>query len=473
MLDPIFSAANDLPAIFTNARFGDARLNRRAKLIMERAQAAPSASFPRMMPNGSELEGLYRFIENDAVTPAALIDPFIQATLRHVGSETEVLVVADTTDIGPSRSAFPDDMGYLTSTRRGFHLHVSLAVRPGQPNLPLGVLDASFHHRGKERKRKVHPRQRAKEPDSESVRWRQAAQRVREAVGPNVRVVHVMDREADDYKLFAALIAQGDDFVIRVARDRCLDAHEEPAKLYDALHDSECVAVREVSVSKRLPHAFEHTNRIHPPRDARMATLHVRYASVRIKRPSSAPSDLPSNLDLQVVEVFEPNPPEGEAPITWRLLTPRTVASAADAMTVVDHYRQRWVIEEFFKALKTGTGLLERQVESVHTLENVVALSLPLAWHLLVVRSVARREPNLPAKTYFSISQLYLLRHLGRIKISEEPTLHEVSFAVAALGGHLKRNGAPGWQTLAAGLLELRAMERAWALPRPDQRCDQ
>jgi hypothetical protein len=30
------------------------------------------------------------------------------------------------------------------------------------------------------------------------------------------------------------------------------------------------------------------------------------------------------------------------------------------------------------------------------------------------------------------------------------------------LGGHIKHNGPPGWQTLAAGYMELLTFERGW-----------
>ena len=171
-------------------------------------------------------------------------------------------------------------------------------------------------------------------------------------------------------------------------------------------------------------------------------------------------------LVLRVVHVFEPDPPEGQPPVDWKLLTTLPVNTSEEALAVVDIYRQRWVIEEYFKSLKTGTNLLRRQMESVHALENVIAWSMPLAWRLLVLRAFSRRHPDLPATLLFNDVQLEVLAKLGRRKLSSTPTMMEAAYAIAALAGHLKRNGPPGWQLLARGLQKLLDMEKTWRMAR-------
>jgi hypothetical protein len=46
--------------------------------------------------------------------------------------------------------------------------------------------------------------------------------------------------------------------------------------------------------------------------------------------------------------------------------------------------------------------------------------------------------------------------------MGENPSAEEALAVVAGLGGHIKHNGPPGWQTLAAGYMELLAFERGW-----------
>ncbi|MEM7449046.1 MAG: hypothetical protein AAF355_12470 [Myxococcota bacterium] len=49
-----------------------------------------------------------------------------------------------------------------------------------------------------------------------------------------------------------------------------------------------------------------------------------------------------------------------------------------------------------------------------------------------------------------------------RIKLPEKPTVQDVLLAVAGLGGHLKRNGRPGWLTIDRGFDELLTSEVGW-----------
>jgi IS4 transposase len=50
---------------------------------------------------------------------------------------------------------------------------------------------------------------------------------------------------------------------------------------------------------------------------------------------------------------------------------------------IVDAYRARWVIEELFKALKTGCQVEKRQLASYEALRIALALFLPIAVRLL------------------------------------------------------------------------------------------
>jgi hypothetical protein len=114
----------------------------------------------------------------------------------------------------------------------------------------------------------------------------------------------------------------------------------------------------------------------------------------------------PPSLTVNVVRVWELETPEGEIPVEWLLFTSEPVDVAPQISQVVDWYRARWVIEEYFKSLKTGCAYEERQLESRHALENALALLLPIAWQLLLLRQLARDEPDRPAASVLPPSQL-------------------------------------------------------------------
>ena len=138
----------------------------------------------------------------------------------------------------------------------------------------------------------------------------------------------------------------------------------------------------------------------------------------------------------------------------------------------MDCYRSRWVIEEFFKALKQGCSLEKRQLESYQALSNALAVFLPIAWRLLLMRSLARVAPEQPATMILSEPQLLLIKFKLRLPAVPQ-TIEQALFAVARLGGHLKNNGAPGWQTLGRGYQKLLDYEIGFRAARSLTRSDQ
>jgi hypothetical protein len=122
------------------------------------------------------------------------------------------------------------------------------------------------------------------------------------------------------------------------------------------------------------------------------------------------------------------------------------------------------VIEEYFKALKTGCAYEKRQLESQTTLQNALALLIPVAWNLLRLRLLARDEGEQAANTVLSESQLEVLRRATTVKLSETPTIQEAMLAVAQLGGHIRQNGWPGWQVLGRGYTKLLTLELGFLL---------
>ncbi len=170
----------------------------------------------------------------------------------------------------------------------------------------------------------------------------------------------------------------------------------------------------------------------------------------------------PATLDINVVHVWEPEPPEGYEPVEWFLFTTEPIDTPQQQLAVVDHYRGRWVIEEYFKVLKSGCSFEKRQLEDYDGLVNLLATLAPIAYQTLLIRSESRRAPEEDGTKVLPAEQLEVLRVMGRLKLSEKPTNREIYFAVAALGGHIKYNGDPGWLTLRLGYEELATLTAGW-----------
>jgi len=133
---------------------------------------------------------------------------------------------------------------------------------------------------------------------------------------------------------------------------------------------------------------------------------------------------------------------------------------------IIDIYRARWVIEELFKAIKTGCAYQQRRLESPHGLLNLLALTIPVACRLLLLRHLARHAPDVPASRALTGSQLAVLAATPRARLPKRPTIQDAFCAIARLGGHLRRNRKPGWQILTRGYYELLVLEEGWLAAR-------
>jgi hypothetical protein len=115
--------------------------------------------------------------------------------------------------------------------------------------------------------------------------------------------------------------------------------------------------------------------------------------------------------------------------------------------------------------VKTGCAYSKRQLSNAHSLLLALALTLPVAWHLLLTRYLSRHSPDMPASVVLNPVQIALLRATAtKQKLGEQPTIEQAYMSIARLGGHLPRNGLPGWKTLGLGYQTLLDYEKGWRL---------
>jgi hypothetical protein len=442
---------------FDGVSLGDARLNERALKIVARLQNKPSASFPRIFDKTSELEAFYRFIENPCVDNGSLLEPHITATVGRALECGNIIVLHDSTKFvfsgereGLSR------MEPFKSTC--FFGHASLAFSTN--NEPLGILRFKTWVRNSLTKNALRKsgiaRSVLQDLPSEQDRWFEGIRETSRLFERPETLIHVCDSEGDDYALFAALKAHNVRFIIRAAGDRRLV--ETGQKVFASAAREPILVSREVELSKRTGKSSAKRLR---KRESRTATLEIRCTQITIRRPPLLQNPTPKGIELNAVYVLEKNAPEGTQPVEWLLYTSEPVSTIEQVLAVVDHYRARWSIEEYFKALKTGCSYESRQLESYDTLRNCLALFAPIAWLMLSVRFIARTQPEKRAEDVLPGVLLQVLR-----LESEKPikTAQEALFAVAGLGGHIKNNGPPGWLVLWRGFCELAQLTRGFLL---------
>jgi hypothetical protein len=447
------------------AELGDPRRLARAKLISARLAALPNGSLPDALVTDAELEGGYRFFGNEHITFDDLLEPHALGTVERARDAGVVLAIHDTTSCKFAH-ADPRDVGYLNTGNPGFQLHLTLLVSTRDWARPLGIVHGEALRRSqRSRKTTTTGKKSSKRPEKEFARWLRGVARTEERVGGAAAVIHIADRESDSYELMSTLAEAGQRFIFRARVDRVIvKKNGDDDHVRNLIKRADVVLEREVPLSVRLAKTAPAARRAHPPREARVAKLNFASTIVTLKRPyrGKVVAHLPKSMSVNVVHVFETDPPDGQAPVDWLLYTTEPIDTADQVATVVDYYRCRWQIEELNKALKTGCVVQERQLESYDAILNLLALSLPIAVELLALRSLARSHPDRPASTLFSKSQLAALRHISHRPLPRRPTVQDTLWCVAGLGGHIKNNGQPGWQVLQRGMEKFLAFAAGW-----------
>jgi hypothetical protein len=452
---------------YAGAALGDQRLNARLQKIAGTLEANPEVGFPHAMTE-AELEAFYRFLSNDRVEPDRILAPHVQATLGRCEGQDTVLCVHDTTVF---RFKTPRE-GLGEYAGRTLFGHVSMAV--GADGVPLGVLGVHPWARGKDTVTQRKHRgeltyHRSVGLPNEQDRWISMVDEVESILG-RARALHVMDSEADDYDLLRRLVEQGSRFIIRASGNRRVQAEDdEPAKMREFVSSCPVVCTRSVPLSKRQKTRFRVNTKQKLPRQSRQATLSIGAGTVAIRAPSYYAKSVRQSLPLHLVWVREVDVADEVEPVEWTLMTTEPIDTPEQILAVVDSYRHRWKIEELFKALKTGCAYEKRQLGSYRTLVNALALLLPIAWNLLRLRTLAHDEQKLLAATVLSSVELQVLHHVAEKPLPKDPTLRQAMLAIARLGGHLKRNGEPGWLVLGRGYLKLLDLAQGFLIAK---RCD-
>ncbi len=438
----------------------------------------PTASLANALEDEASLEAAYRLLNNEAVSWRGLLSGHIEATAERAHQLKQCLVLHDTTEFVFSGDSYRAGLGPTTTRAQGFFLHAALAVWGETAPIPLGVLGAEVYTRpvdsrglrvGSERRLKPHQlskqeRQAGHIPNwpQQSRRWLELMQRIERECAGRFESIHVMDREGDIYEVLKAATECNARFVIRACQDRAVFHQGKLSHLFEVARAQPAQAHRHIQLSQRSGKARAYDAKSHPARKEREAT--VAFSATRVcLRPPDCRGRTPQGIEVNLVRVFEPEPPPGEPAVEWFLLTSESIQSSEAIERIVDMYRARWLIEEFFKALKTGCAMEQRQHESFHALSNILGLCLPIAWRLLLLRALERTCPTAAASLAFTPRQLLILAHLAP-SLPQAPTLQQALGALARRGGHLRRNGPPGWQTLWRGYRELQLLEQGWIL---------
>jgi hypothetical protein len=396
-----------------------------------------------------------RFLRNRAVTATEMARQAGALTAQRVAGR-DVVVIQDTSELAlggrRARQAGYGPVG-KGGALGGLLLHPALAVEADSGAL-LGLVSLQVWNRTGG---KVTARRKRATAEKESQRWQDGVQQASEALALARSITVVSDREADSYELFARRPADVQ-LIVRACQNRRIDTASN--ELLFTFIDRQPEQGR---YAAPIPAT--------PGRRERRAELAVRFARVVLCRPlNGADPALPATVDVTLVDVREVSlADDGSEPVHWRLLTTYAVATVADGRRIIELYRQRWMIEEFFRTLKTaGFDIEAADIGEPQAMINFVAAATIAAVTIKQLVQARDGKTNQRLSDAFDPGDRPILEAVstkleGKTERQRNPhpkgSLAFAAWVIARLGGWTGYYGKPGPQVMRRGVEEFRAIK--------------
>jgi Transposase DNA-binding/Transposase DDE domain len=458
-----------IDAELVGCEFSDVRLNKRFRKLVEQFSGGIGASIPWACQDWANTKAAYRFLSNQQVNEAEILQGHFQATReRLAGDDAPILMLHDTTEFNYHR----DDtaaIGILhkNPVRRkrdgtlqhtivcGLLMHSSLAVTTD--GLPLGLAAIKFWSRDQfygcnALKKKVNPT-RVPIEVKESFRWLSNLRQSTSLFDKPQRCIHIGDRESDIYELFCTAQQVGTHFLVRTCVDRL--AGDGKHTIADEMKDVLVQGLHRIQVRDDRGEVAE-------------AVLEIRYRRIRVLPPIGKQKQYP-DLKLTVIHAQERGTPRGRDKIDWKLITNLPVTSRRDALEKIRWYSQRWKIETFHKILKSGCRAEASKLRTAERLVNFLSILCLLSWRIFWLTMINRSHPAASPDLAFTSLELRLLDQLVKEKKHQKSRTKPLSLyliKLARLGGYLARahDPPPGNMVIWRGLSRLTDIQLGFLL---------
>lgn len=400
----------------------------------------------------------WRLLANKRVSLDKLVEEWSTST-RQAAADRHVLAIQDTSEIKFSTS--PQNRRALGKVKKGkahgVLLHPMLAV-DADSGILLGLAGGRLWSRSGLTSTPHGARRLA---DKESVRWVGTAEQARQTLAAARLITVIDDREGDFYAHWALTPAPNVHLITRLMNDHAI---AQGGSVRTALARQPVMATAVVELRQRA-------NR--PPRTAHLA---LRFTTLSLRRPQNTPDkELPACIPLQAIEVFEPHPPKQHQPLHWILLTTHTIDTPAAAWRIVEWYRRRWIIEQFFRTLKSkGLRIEDSELATADRLLKLIAIAARAAVIIMQLVQARDRHHPQPASIAFPAHEIRLLAILntrlqGATQRQKNPhpihSLAGAAWVIAKLGGWNEyQSRPPGPITLFNGLTYFHALAQGFAL---------
>ena len=330
---------------FAGVDLSDKRLDRRLIKTAEQLVSSPASPINEACGDWASTQGAYRLFDNGNASCEAILEPHIQATLKRMaGVGGPVLVMQDTVFFSYGQHPKTRGLGPIGNSNseheRGLIMHNALAFTAA--GVPLGLLSQTTWARQEVPEEGYQENilrlQCTAIEEKESSKWLQALHETVGRAPRGVQVITVADRESDFFEFFTQAEEQRARFLIRARTDRMLVPEESAG--FESILEAYASADVLGTLTVKIPGNGK--------RKARTAQVEVRVAPVTIKPPqrrgAAKASGSTEPISVNVIGATESAPPEGQAAISWVLLTNLPVPDFDCAAEKVQWYAKRWGI---------------------------------------------------------------------------------------------------------------------------------
>lgn len=292
----------------------------------------------------------------------------------------------------------------------------------------------------------------------EAYKWIRGCHESKEVLCGARSITFIEDREGDIYEQFISVADKNVDLIIRSKSNRRVNDNNN-------LHA--VLAAREASGTYQL--SIQHDLR--KGRKDRIATMEVRYAQVDIQRPVDKKG--PKTVSLYAVEAKEVT--KGVAdPVCWRILTTHSINCFEEAMLVIERYKCRWYIEQFFRLLKKkGFRIEDSELETGWAIRKLCVLMAGAVIKIMqMMLSYDEEDVQAVDEVYnereqecMSVLQLKIQTEKIKNPYSKQ-SLSWATWIIARLGGWkgTKKEKPPGPICLKNGLDKFNLIYQGWLM---------
>ncbi|MBI2421363.1 MAG: IS4 family transposase [Candidatus Hydrogenedentes bacterium] len=448
---------------FWGAHLPDLRLRRRLVEVAACLREHPCGTLPRALGNEAATKAAYRLFSHDSVTHEEVLRAHVERTRGVCRNAGEFLLIEDTTALSFSQRDSIAGMGPMSNKgSQGLLVHTCLAAKVAQWSAtyePEVTLEGLFSQEcwareapdGTRKDRKKAKRKSVKRSvPRESDRWGRA---LRGTDGPpgSSRWALVADRECDIFEVMADCGERNIDWVLRAAQRRKTLPLEQD--IFEAIAQAPVLGVYGLDLRAR------------PSVTARRAQVEVRSLNAAI-RPKREFQSRYAPLQTGLVEVREVDPPNEQDAVHWVLLSSWPCDTFAHARRVIGAYACRWLIEEYHKALKTGTNIEDSQLSTADRIKPLLAIHAVIAVELLQLKLIANTHPDDPISEESIPAESLKVLGIKYGRPINGWTNRTLMNTIARIGGYLNRknDGPPGWLSIWRGWKRLSDMTQGYIL---------